>query len=89
MKAPMMPPVVEITWVDSSSGQGWRLESDAKDWIASQCICFSVGYLVARDRFTLTISTTWRHNRHTCDLFAIPRPCVVRFRVLRRGKIPF
>ena len=79
-----LPPVVEVEWIDSCAGPGWRSPNEAADWIKDIQTYFSAGYLISKTKEEVTIATgiSTRSGR-THDLFQIPRACVLKIKKVK------
>lgn len=77
--------IVEIEWVDSVSGKGWMGVDQQKDWMESECVCWSSGYLIDSSNGYYTISPAV-HGDRISDPFSIPKCSVRRVVYVRKRK---
>lgn len=74
-------PLVEVTWVDSSSTSGWQHEISVEP-----LTCYSAGYLIHRSRKSLVIAQNRggeNCNYRFGDTVTIPASCVKKTRRLK------
>ncbi len=82
-----LAPIVEVEWVDSCSGPGWRSGSEAKVWIDEVMTYYVCGYLISKTKKEITVATGFSpRTDRVVDLFQIPRACIKRFRVIRKAR---
>lgn len=89
--------LVLIEWIDSASTDHWREGDDLAKWADGECICMSVGWVVRRNRVTITVAGDRgdltppdADGEKTRDLagrfMQIPRGCVRKITVLRKAR---
>lgn len=84
MKWPLTK-LVEIEWVDSCTGGGWRSKSSYLE-DANPTICRSIGYLLQKDATRVVVMQTMSSDTgHMSDSMAIPLVAVRKMRVLKGG----
>ena len=82
-----MKPIV-VTWRDAASGAAaglaWATMEDAKEWNSIDCVCMTVGYLVAEDKRNLTLAQSVGPNvSRVGGLWCIPVGSVISRKRLR------
>ena len=84
MKWPLTK-LVEIEWIDSCTGGGWRSQDSYLD-DAHPAICRSIGYLLHKDAERVVVLQTMSSSSgHVSDSMTIPRVAVKCMRVLKGG----
>lgn len=73
-------PLVEVSWVDSASTNGWRGKQEPDD---VPCKCRTVGYLLKRTKRTLTVAQNLSEFGSTGEWMQIPAAVVKRVRRLK------
>jgi hypothetical protein len=76
---------VTIQWVDSSSNSGWNRPSDLDD---TPALIRSAGFLVRRDRASVTISTSCGPRGGFIDSLTVPTSAVRSIRYLPLKSFP-
>ena len=78
-------PIVEVTWADAAStGAGWMLARELKEWMdADFTVCKTVGYLVRKDNKKVVVAASGTSNDKWSDTTEIPRSQVRRIRRLK------
>jgi hypothetical protein len=93
-----MPPIVEITWLDSHGWSGWRTPEDVEDWIKEGLPKITtLGCLLAEDKDQIIVAQSVTSNflplarstSHTSvdNLMRIPKCCILKRKVLKPGKV--
>jgi hypothetical protein len=80
-------PIVEVEWVDSSGYSGWQDAEDAQKNIQTECR--SSGYLLRKDKKSVSLVQNVSDIGHVDMVMAIPRVAIKSIRILekpRRGK---
>jgi hypothetical protein len=73
--------IVEITWEDIASHQGWSPLSE--HLAAGTALCFSVGYLIRKDKKQVTILQSVCQDGDVTESLCIPRAVIQRIRILQ------
>jgi hypothetical protein len=77
--------IVEVEWLDASSNSAFLDVEAAKE--VQDLICFSVGYLLRKDKHSVRINQTFVPNLNEAGkLLEVPMGIVRRITVLRKGK---
>ena len=80
---PKSMPIVEVEWIDSSSGcSTWRFPEDQD---VDALPCKTAGYLLKKDRKSVVIFQSQASSGHVADSMTIPRSCVKEIRVLAKA----
>ena len=83
------PKLVEVCWLDCVVEEGWTYGDDKVDkWAhdAGAAECWSIGYLLHRDKDAVTLATTIDAERKgACNLTRIPRRSIVGMRLFEIG----
>lgn len=77
-------PLVEVTWVDSSTINGWRSELSLD--MKAPLTCWSAGYLLHKDNRSVVVAlnvTSVTSANDYGDAIVIPRANVKKIRQLR------
>jgi hypothetical protein len=82
--------LVEVEWVDSSVGAGWRELHEAVRWaqgIVNQA-CWSTGYMVERNGDGIVLVQSWTTDdgiRSIADALHVPAVAIRAVTLVRRG----
>lgn len=74
--------IVEVTWEDASSTEGWMPPDEADGYHEREYICVTVGYLVKRDKRGVTLSATVNCTGARGGTWHIPAGMIRRVRSL-------
>lgn len=81
---PKPMPVVEVYWLDSATGSGWRRQQEWDEDFDTQAIeCRSVGYLWKKTRKEVALMQSVNEEGQLCSVIVIPRFAVTHMTVLR------
>lgn len=75
------PPLVLITWDDAASDDGWESNEDYTP--PPDEICYTVGYLLHKDRKSVEVAQTWSETQ-TGARWRVPRGMILKIEVLRK-----
>lgn len=79
------PRVVEIEWVDAASARGWCRAKEATDEDGGLSRVFSVGFLVAQDKQSVSISTSRDCGGKFVDILSIPRAAITKMKIKKEA----
>ena len=74
---------VEVTWEDATSHSGWH-DEDSCDLELQECK--TVGYVYRVTKRSLQLAPTKAASSELADMWAIPRACITRIRVIRGSR---
>ena len=80
-----MPRIVEVEWVDASSGDSWLFDRDLED---SEVLCKSYGVIVGETKQVITVAGTVGQidgdGRQSACRMTIPRVSIRKIRTVRK-----
>lgn len=80
MEAVDKPPIVEITWTDSTTHGGWMDLDEANDSMAMMCT--TVGYIVKKSRKQVTLAQSISANGQMGEILCVPTSVIQELREL-------
>lgn len=76
-----MKKIVEVEWLDAASGRGWCTAAQAVGEDSGLSHVTSIGFLVAQDKLSVSISTSWDDGGKFMDVLSIPRAAITEMKV--------
>lgn len=70
--------VVQVEWEDSACTRGWNVRQDYESFSIS-----SIGYLVAKDKKGIVVSTSVSETGNVDNQLHIPKSAIRKFKYLR------
>lgn len=74
---------VEVTWDDATSHSGWHDENSCEIELQE---CKTVGYVYRVTKKSLQLAPTKATSHELADMWAIPRACIKRIRIIPGGR---
>lgn len=88
--------IIEVTWIDSHSGGGWKVPSEIAKWIKEAKNNFTIktiGYFFDEDQDFLRICQSHDNQSQDPDgsrldnldeVYAVAKPCIKEIKVIRK-----
>ncbi len=87
MKKTKLPKLVEIEWIDSSTGAGWISTEDIN---VEPVQCVTVGFIIRETKTAVMVAASlgiWSGVvDQACDPITIPKVAITKRRNLKRGR---
>ena len=83
---PIGKQVIEVTWLDHSSGNGWQDPAVTRQKNAGPLVCTSIGYVICESADTITLThTQCGTNGDVHSGITIVKGLITGHKLLRRG----